>query len=118
MMLPMSFPDKKAAFVAVFIFRFDIGLVLGCVTFPSWRGWAVGLLLGLPRDADHKGLRVNSNHRCNCLRHGRSYRSDLSTKNFLHLVEFMLNFAPSEKFQLPTFARFGLSSKSSLYFLD
>jgi hypothetical protein len=35
MILPISFPDKKAAFVAAFTNRFDIGLVLGCVTrFP------------------------------------------------------------------------------------
>lgn len=46
MMLPMSFPDKKAALLAAFISRFGIGLVIGCVKMP-WPGWAIGLLFGL-----------------------------------------------------------------------
>jgi hypothetical protein len=46
-MLPMSFPDKKIALLAAFINRFAIGLVVGCVTLPSWPGWAVGLLFAL-----------------------------------------------------------------------
>jgi hypothetical protein len=47
MMLPMSFPDKNVALLAAFINRFTIGLVIGCVTLPSWPGWAVGLLFAL-----------------------------------------------------------------------
>jgi hypothetical protein len=52
MMIPMSFPDKRAALIAAFINRFAIGFVIGCVTLPNWPGWAVGvtiaLLLSLP----------------------------------------------------------------------
>ena len=46
MMLPMSFPDKKAAILGAFLNRFGIGLVIGCVHLP-WPGWAVGLVFGL-----------------------------------------------------------------------
>ena len=46
MMLPMSFPDKKAAIIGAFLNRFAIGLVIGCVQLP-WPGWAVGLVFGL-----------------------------------------------------------------------
>ena len=46
MMLPMSFPDKKAALLGAFVSRFGIGLVIGCVKMP-WPGWAIGLLFGL-----------------------------------------------------------------------
>ncbi|MBI1745765.1 MAG: hypothetical protein HYR55_04160 [Acidobacteria bacterium] len=46
MMLPMSFPDKKAALLGAFVSRFGIGLVIGCVKMP-WPGWALGLLFGL-----------------------------------------------------------------------
>src|SRR4051812_49198719 len=45
-MLPMSFPDKKAAITAAFIARFGIGFVIGAGRF-SWPGWAVGLVFGL-----------------------------------------------------------------------
>jgi len=45
-MLPMSFPDKKAAITAAFIARFGIGFVIGAVQLP-WPGWAVGLFFGL-----------------------------------------------------------------------
>jgi len=47
MMLPMSFPDKRAALLAAFINRFAIGLVIGCVVLPGWPGWGVGLLFGI-----------------------------------------------------------------------
>lgn len=47
MMLPMSFPDKRTALIAAFISRFGIGFVIGCVTLPSWPGWAIGLLFGV-----------------------------------------------------------------------
>jgi len=46
MMLPLSFPDKRAALLGAFADRFAIGLVLGCVELP-WPGWAVGLFFGL-----------------------------------------------------------------------
>ena len=46
MMLPMPFPDKKAALLAAFVDRFAIGLVIGCVNLPGWPGWTVGLLFG------------------------------------------------------------------------
>ena len=45
-MLPMSFPDKKAAIPAAFIARFGIGFVIGAARLP-WPGWAVGLCFGL-----------------------------------------------------------------------
>jgi hypothetical protein len=47
LMLPMSFPDKRAALMAAFINRFAIGLVIGIVTLPGWPGWAVGVLIAL-----------------------------------------------------------------------
>src|SRR4029453_14331076 len=45
-MLPMTFPDKRAAITAAFIARFGIGFVIGAVRLP-WPGWAVGLTFGL-----------------------------------------------------------------------
>lgn len=45
-MLPMSFPDKRAAITAAFIARFAIGFVIGAARLP-WPGWAVGLFFGL-----------------------------------------------------------------------
>ena len=45
-MLPMSFPDKKAAITAAFIARFGIGFAIGAARLP-WPGWAVGLVFGL-----------------------------------------------------------------------
>lgn len=47
MMIPLSFPDKRAALIAAFINRFGIGFVIGCVTLPGWPGWAIGLLFAL-----------------------------------------------------------------------
>lgn len=46
MMLPMSFPDKRAAILGAFLNRFAIGVVIGCVQ-HRWPGWAVGLFFGL-----------------------------------------------------------------------
>ena len=46
MMLPMSFPDKRAAILGAFLNRFAIGVVIGCVQL-RWPGWAVGLFFGL-----------------------------------------------------------------------
>lgn len=45
-MLPMSFPDKRAAVTAAFLDRFAIGFVIGVVELP-WPGWATGLFFGL-----------------------------------------------------------------------
>jgi len=45
-MLPMSFPDKKAAITAAFIARFGIGFAIGAAQLP-WPGWVVGLCFGL-----------------------------------------------------------------------
>jgi len=46
MMIPMPFPDKRAALLGAFTDRFAIGLVIGCVQLP-WPGWAIGLFFGL-----------------------------------------------------------------------
>ena len=45
-MVPMNFPDKRAAITAAFIARFGIGFVIGAARL-SWPGWAVGLCFGL-----------------------------------------------------------------------
>ena len=46
LMLPMSFPDKRAAIAGAFINRFSIGFVIGAVQL-NWPGWAAGLLIGV-----------------------------------------------------------------------
>jgi hypothetical protein len=46
MMIPMSFPDKRAAMVGAFIARFALGFVICNIKLP-WPGWAAGLFLGL-----------------------------------------------------------------------
>jgi hypothetical protein len=46
LMLPMQFPDKRAALLAAFASRFAIGFTIGCVQLP-WPGWLVGLVFGL-----------------------------------------------------------------------
>jgi hypothetical protein len=45
-MLPLSFPDKRAALLGAFLNRFSIGFVLGAVTLP-WPGWVSGLVIGI-----------------------------------------------------------------------
>ena len=45
-MLPLSFPDKRAALTAAFIDRFAIGFVIGVADLP-WPGWCTGLFVGL-----------------------------------------------------------------------
>lgn len=45
-MLPLNFPDKRAALLGAFINRFSIGFVIGAVTLPC-PGWLTGLLIGL-----------------------------------------------------------------------
>jgi hypothetical protein len=45
-MMPMAFPDKRAAITAAFIARFGIGFAIGAARLP-WPGWLVGLVFGL-----------------------------------------------------------------------
>ena len=45
-MLPLSFPDKRAALTAAFLDRFAIGFVIGVANVP-WAGWVSGLFFGL-----------------------------------------------------------------------
>jgi hypothetical protein len=45
-MIPMSFPDKRAAMLGAFISRFAIGFVICNIELP-WPGWAVGLFIGI-----------------------------------------------------------------------
>ena len=45
-MIPMSFPDKRAAMVGAFIARFAIGFVICNIRLP-WPSWAVGLFIGI-----------------------------------------------------------------------
>lgn len=45
-MLPLSFPDKRAALLGAFLNRFGIGLLIPLVAFDAPR-WAVGLALGI-----------------------------------------------------------------------
>jgi hypothetical protein len=45
-MIPLQFPDKRAALLGAFINRFSIGFVIGAMTLP-WPGWVVGLVVGV-----------------------------------------------------------------------
>ena len=45
-MIPMSFPDKRAAMLGAFIARFAIGFVVCNIRLP-WPGWVVGLFIGI-----------------------------------------------------------------------
>ena len=45
-MLPMAFPDKRAALLGAFLNRFAIGLLIPVVVLPAPR-WAIGLGLGV-----------------------------------------------------------------------
>jgi hypothetical protein len=45
-MLPLEFPDKRAALTAAFLNRFAIGFAIGAAQLP-WPGWTVGLAFGL-----------------------------------------------------------------------
>jgi hypothetical protein len=45
-MIPLNFPDKRAALGAAFVDRFAIGLVIG-VAGLTWPGWLLGLFFGL-----------------------------------------------------------------------
>lgn len=46
LMLPLNFPDKRAALLGAFIARFAIGFVVCNIRLP-WPGWAVGLFVGI-----------------------------------------------------------------------
>jgi hypothetical protein len=45
-MLPMNFPDKRAAITAAFIACLGIGFAIGAARLP-WPAWLVGLVFGL-----------------------------------------------------------------------
>lgn len=45
-MLPLEFPDKKAALTGAFLNRFGIGFVIGAARLPL-PGWASGLIFGI-----------------------------------------------------------------------
>ncbi len=45
-MIPLSFPDKRAALLGAFINRFSIGFVIGAIALP-WPGWLSGLVIGI-----------------------------------------------------------------------
>jgi hypothetical protein len=45
-MIPLEFPDKKAALAGAFLNRFSIGFVIGAARLPM-PGWASGLVFGL-----------------------------------------------------------------------
>ena len=46
MMLPLQFPDKRAALTAAFLDRFAIGFVIAVIDL-SWPRWIVGVFVGL-----------------------------------------------------------------------
>ena len=45
-MLPMQFPDKRAALLGAFLNRFAIGFVIGLAQ-VRWPGWVLGLVVGI-----------------------------------------------------------------------
>ena len=45
-MIPLQFPDKRAALAGAFLNRFAIGVTIGLAQAP-WPGWALGLVVGL-----------------------------------------------------------------------
>ena len=46
-MIPLSFPDKRAALLGAFLNRFSIGVVIGLASTPNRPGWPLGLAMGL-----------------------------------------------------------------------
>src|SRR6185295_6367522 len=52
-MLPLSFPDKRAALIGAFFNRFAIGVMIGAVIGAPqvarlhWPAWMIGLVVGL-----------------------------------------------------------------------
>jgi len=53
LMLPLSFPDKRAALLGAFLNRLSIGIMIGAVIGAPqidalrWPGWAVGIAVGV-----------------------------------------------------------------------
>jgi hypothetical protein len=45
-MVPMEFPDKRAAIIGAFLNRFGVGFVIGAAKLPL-PGWAAGLVFGI-----------------------------------------------------------------------
>lgn len=45
-MIPLQFPDKRAALAGAFLNRFSIGFVIGAARLPM-PGWASGMVFGL-----------------------------------------------------------------------
>jgi len=45
-MIPLQFPDKRAALAGAFLNRFSIGFVIGAARLPL-PGWAGGLVFGV-----------------------------------------------------------------------
>jgi len=45
-MIPLQFPDKRAALLGAFLNRFAIGFVIGIAQVP-WSGWVLGLCVGI-----------------------------------------------------------------------
>ena len=45
-MIPLQFPDKRAALLGAFLNRFAIGFVIGLAQVP-WPGWLLGLVIGV-----------------------------------------------------------------------
>jgi len=81
-MIPLSFPDKRAALLGAFLNRFAIGFVIGAARLPvpSWaQGLIFGILLSLPDAiitqafcADPRSWRCRRNyHRDYCRQVGR-----------------------------------------------
>jgi len=46
-MIPLSFPDKRAALLGAFVNRFSIGVVIGLASTPNRPGWLLGLAIGV-----------------------------------------------------------------------
>lgn len=46
-MIPLSFPDKRAALLGAFLNRLSIGVVIGLASAPGRPGWLLGLAIGL-----------------------------------------------------------------------
>ncbi len=45
-MIPLPFPDKRAALLGAFLNRLGIGVMIGLAQAP-WPGWALGLAIGI-----------------------------------------------------------------------
>jgi hypothetical protein len=46
-MIPLSFPDKRAALLGAFVNRLSIGVVIGSASNANRPGWLLGLSMGL-----------------------------------------------------------------------